>query len=437
MDVVLPSGNGFPTFEDSSEAGAVILAVGRQGPPELRYPLDVDNRLARLLTVRLDAAGTPWAEPSPGTLDLTDWSGGDSPELERLTSYIRTLLEHDRTYPLGTPTLEDPWVMTGATQGVSGLARLTDQVGALVEVLSDDAEHSRQLRTALREVGATYRIVETALESFLAAGVDPKGVHGETFAELERGLLAQAIVNGRGHCGRIATQYTKVNGVRDSVKDRIPPELLNSMDATFAELGTADGDLFAAMDNLGEALTGESQIIVRHLLTGREDLARERIADAHEKLLPLEGELNTSLAAFQVIEGKLGYAEPTPDEGGGVAVSISSINIGGSVYNSNVVAAEIIKNSSLTATSATVNEELKTILTELHKAVAALTVELPDDEAERAAQDLKELTEEATKPTPRPAFWRRAAEGLMASAKKVVEVGTPVVALVTKVVELI
>ncbi|MGH3690508.1 MAG: hypothetical protein ACRDT7_10165 [Microbacterium sp.] len=327
--------------------------------------------------------------------------------------------------------------MTAATQGISGLARLTDQVQELVEVLADDAVHSRQLRKALSEVGATYRIVETALERFVAAGLDPKRVQGDTFARLERGLLTQAIVNGRGHCGRIATQYSKVGGVRDAVKDRIEPELLTSMDETFEQLGTADGDLFAAMDALGEALTGESQVIVRHLTTGREDLARERIVAARDKLLPLEDELTKSLGAFQAIEGALGFAEPIPEEGGGVSVSISTINIGGDVINSNVVAADVIKNSSLTVTSAPVNEELKTMLTELHKAVAALTAELPDDEAERAAQDLKELTDEATKPTPRPAFWKRAAEGLMEAAKKVVEVGTPVVALVTKVVQLL
>ncbi|MDP9223706.1 MAG: hypothetical protein M3P18_07580, partial [Actinomycetota bacterium] len=328
-------------------------------------------------------------------------------------------------------------VMGQARAGITGLARLTAQVGELAEVLADDAEHSRQLRMALSEVGSTYQVVETALERFMAAGVDPLRMRGEAFARLERGVLKQAITNGRGHCGRIATHYKKIGGVRDAVKDAIRPEMLQNMDATFERLGSADGDLFAAMDALGEALTGESQIIVRFLSTGRESAARTRIAAAREQLLPLEDELTEALADFQSIEALLGYAEPTSQGRGVISMSIRTINIGGDVINSNVVAAETIENSSLTVASAPISSELKATLLDLHKAVGALTADLPDDEAERTAQDLKELAEEAKKPSPRPAFWKRAAEGLMAAAKLATEVGLPVIALVTKVIELL
>jgi hypothetical protein len=367
-------------------------------------------------------------------IDLRDWSAGDSSELDRLIAYVRALMDHDRTHPHQTYSLE-PWVMSQARNGITAIAGLTAQVGELAEVLSDDALHSRQLRMALSEVGATYRVVETALERFVAAGLDPGRMHGEVFARLERGLLTQAIANGRGHCGRIFTQYKKVGGLRDAVKDRIQPDLLETMDATFERLGTADGDLFAAMDGLGEALTGESQIIVRYLSTGREDLARDRIATARQGLLPVENDLAEALADFQSIENSLGYAEPTPQEV--ISVSIRTIHIEGDVINSNVVAAEVIENSSLTVASAPIDGELKSTLLELHKAVAALTAKLPDDEAERAGQDLKELAEEAKKSSPRPAFWKRAADGLMAAAKNVAEVGLPVIELVTKVIGLL
>jgi len=120
----------------------------------------------------------------------------------------------------------------------------------------------------------------------------------------------------------------------------------------------------------------------------------------------------------------------------GIHVSIQQININGDVVNSNVVAASVIENSSIAVGKASISDELRILLSELHKSVAVLTAELPEDEAALAAHDLEALTIEATSPTPRRAFWRRAAHGLLAAAGTAA-VGIPVVDLVNKIVALI
>ena len=154
------------------------------------------------------------------------------------------------------------------------------------------------------------------------------------------------------------------------------------------------------MGQLGYVLTSEASVIVTLMLTGRAQSARDRIAEGRTKLQPLEHDLDTALAEFQEIEQSLGYAEDALRESEAIHVSIQKIHIAGSVVNSNIVGAEVIRNSSIVIASADISNDLKELLTELHKSVAALTAELPGDEAALAAQDLDVLTKEATSPTP-------------------------------------
>jgi hypothetical protein len=88
--------------------------------------------------------------------------------------------------------------------------------------------------------------------------------------------------NGRGHCRRIGVCYLRVGGLRDGLKAKLSPKALDDLDRTFARLATADGDVFSAMDALGDALTNESQVIVCHLQTERIEQARQHIADAED-----------------------------------------------------------------------------------------------------------------------------------------------------------
>ncbi len=110
-----------------------------------------------------------------------------------------------------------------------------------------------------------------------------------------------------------------------------------------------------------------------------------------------------------------------------------NITVNGSIVGSNVVAARTIENSSLMAAQTPMNEDLRVLVSELHKAVAELTESLDDDEAALAARDLEDLTKEITSPTPRAAFWRRAIEGLTSAAETAAEVGGPVVTLLGKI----
>jgi hypothetical protein len=187
------------------------------------------------------------------------------------------------------------------------------------------------------------------------------------------------------------------------------------------------------MDDLGNRLTMESRAIVRLLLTDRKEDARKQVALASERLAPLEEALDDALLAFQTIQSSLGYAEPAPHKKEEVHVTHQTITIYGDVVNSNVVAATTIENSFNKLAKSKVEDDLMTALTALHKATAELTTHLQNDEAERAARDLEELAAEATSTSPRRAFWKRAADGLVAAAETVAKVGIPVIELVTKI----
>jgi hypothetical protein len=374
-------------------------------------------------------------------LDLSEWTGGESPEFDELVERVRysdpgwlCVLRH---HSLGA-LLDEPM------EALHDLQVIAEQIGALAPLLSDDNDCTKPLMATLDEIGETYRVVKRAIERFVAAGLGSPQSMLASYSALERGVLAQSIRSGRAHCGRIWTRYAAPGGLRDEMqRQHGRPGALAwldrrrraqaSADATFQRLRKADYYLFNRMDSIGVLLTGESCIIVRYLLNGEEKLARRRILQAREQLLVLESSLDAALADFQEIEETLGYAEQTQSKQAEVHMSI---HIGGDVVNSNVVAADTISRSSLTVASTAVPEDLRATLTELHKAVASLTLALPDDEAELAAKDLEDLTREATSGH-RPAFLRRAADGLLAAAGTVAQVGIPVAELVAKIMALV
>jgi hypothetical protein len=317
------------------------------------------------------------------------------------------------------------------------LKSLTSVIGTLGDVLSNDDQRSQAVRETLAEVGSTYRVVKEAIVEFIAAGhaIDGRGV--EAYAALAHGELRRAIHNGRAHCTRIGVRYERVGGLRDSIKARLPAAALAVMNDTFDRLATADGDLFQSMEMLGETLTTEARVVERLLLTDQKEKARSRVALAAKRLTNLEDTLDDALHAFQRIESELGYAEPVATEGEVANVTNQSITVYGNVVNSAIVAAKTIEGSSIRVVGSDAREDIKAVLLELHKATAEMTTHLPDDEAELAASVLEDLAREATSPSPRPKFWRRAADGLLDAAKKVADVGLPVVELVTKLTALL
>jgi hypothetical protein len=384
--------------------------------------------------VNLDTKPHAW--PAPGDAaykDLAPWNGAASPEFDQLIAHHRALLATrlDRQVALELSTNQ----VDLATSGVAELQALADSLSQIGEVLSDDEGRSRALRETLAEIGGTYRVVKSAVGRFVAAALSPGGPDAQVYAGLAHGPLAQQIRNGRGHCRRIGLRYIRVGGLRDGLKAKLSPKVLADLDGTFARLASADGDVFSAMDALGYALTNESQIIVRHLRTGRIERARQHITEAEARLRPLEAALDKALAAFQDLESARGYAEPLhePPE----VHNVTNVNIYGDVNQSSVVVAQTIENSRIAVENSAVSEDLKGVLVALHDAATTLASHLPADDAALAAKDLEDFAKETTSSTRRPAVWRRAAEGLLSAAKNVADGGVAVIDLIGKVATLI
>jgi hypothetical protein len=455
--MVGPEVGKYPT-RTQVEAAALLVAVGGGGLPDpLPYPLssfaaDGQAVAAALATngssagqQTLSATTTSASSPSltsPSTppaaaipwYALGDWSGDATPAYDGLVGHLRALVDSGFVASDG-PRLDEPAIEANR-DAVAELQSLTALVADLGGVLSDDDERSREVRQTLAEIGSTYRAVKRAIVDFASAGLRIERDGGTAYSALAHGSLRQLIHNGRAHCTRIGIRYERVGGLRDGIVTRVPPATLVTMNETFARLATADGDLFARMERLGDALTRESGTVERLLLTGQEKLARQRIAQATEWLMELEEALDDALSAFQTIESALGYAEALAPEGG-TTVTHQNITIYGDVVGSNVIAAGAIENSSIRVVGSDAREDIKRLLLDLHKAVATLTTQLPTEEAELVASDLETLSDETIAAKPRRQVWKRAADNLLAVAKRVAEVGNPIVDLVTKLAALL
>jgi hypothetical protein len=69
--------------------------------------------------------------------------------------------------------------------------------------------------------------------------------------------------------------------------------------------------------------------------------------------------------------------------------------------------------------------------------VTALAKELPKDQAEEVAEDMKVLVEQATREKPNPKWYNVSIEGLIAAAQNLGNVGEPVIELAGKVLALL
>jgi hypothetical protein len=427
------------------DASAVVIAFGDDSAIDDRangHPADwvVGSAPGALLPVKLHPqAVIPAQLGDLRPFDLAEWTGGEHPELHRLIAALRQLVgrRESRLQPWESTLAADRGQIDSAEYAVSSLQDLTNQISGIGELLLDDEPAAEALNATLDEIGRTYRAVNDAVEEFLSASGAPTGAFdAQAYFRLARGNLNDSIHNGRGSCSRIATLYGRTGGIRQALERHASPELLRTADDAFAQLSTADGDLFQQMEDLGRALSNESKLIANLLLAGQLDAARQRIAEGWGRLDPIEQQLHGARNALQDIQIRLGYVEDTHTREGTV-VSIQRVNIGGDVVNSPIVVAHTIEDSWNTVESSPANNELKTLLADLHKAVSTLAESLDPDDAELAARDLEDLSREAVSPKPRPAWWQRAAQGLVSAAKKTAEVGVPVIDLVAKITALI
>lgn len=105
--------------------------------------------------------------------------------------------------------------------------------------------------------------------------------------------------------------------------------------------------------------------------------------------------------------------------------------------------AKIIQDSFNTVSAVSADQEVKTVLSELHKAVLTMLEEakskgqLTDDEEAAVARDLESFSSEAVVANPRRRWYQLSAEGLRNAAKTVGEIGIPVLELTARVLALL
>jgi GTPase SAR1 family protein len=107
--------------------------------------------------------------------------------------------------------------------------------------------------------------------------------------------------------------------------------------------------------------------------------------------------------------------------------------IEGAIIHGSVVAAESIKDSFNIIEKSNVQDDLKEQLKQLAEAVGAMTKEMPKEQAEKAADYMKRLSEEATKEKPDSEWYSLSIDGLIKAAQNLGKVGDAVIELAGKV----
>ena len=202
--------------------------------------------------------------------------------------------------------------MPQTVQATDDLRRLASEVATLGGVLSGSDGPVVELRATLKQIHDTCAVVSEAIDEFLAPAKGPARKRLSAYKSIESGRLNRLIDDRRGHCSRILEYYGRVDGVRDWLLPRTSPEVLKAADEAFGRLATADGDLFASLSRVGEALTDEASDLVNLLIGGQDKIARERIASDRQRLVPLRRELSAALSQLQRIEASLGYVPREP-----------------------------------------------------------------------------------------------------------------------------
>jgi hypothetical protein len=241
--------------------------------------------------------------------ELVNWGGDESPAFVQMWDSVRGLIERGSgAGRLHQSLAENTWVIQNATDASRQLRHLANRFRSINEVLTGNTSPVQDLRYALKQVMDTYRVVTEAVQRFTIAALNPGTLDPQPYVQLAHGNLPQEIQAGRGHCGQILIHYRRVGGVRDAIEARVSEDQLREIDNTFAALGTADGDAFQQMTQIGDYLRDESRAIVNSLFARQEEVARQRIATTWKLLEPLELELSGAMKELQQLEASLGSA---------------------------------------------------------------------------------------------------------------------------------
>jgi TIR domain len=240
--------------------------------------------------------------------DLSAWAGERSPELNRLVTALRAMVERRRRGPYHG---SQPWnehTFDQQAHATSELQSLSGTVRELGEVLAENRPVTNDVNATLDEVGKSYGAVRDAIEEFLSPAFESGPIDGRPYLRMEDGSLETTINKGLGHCTLILTLYRRHRGLRDAVARRVDAKKLQEIDSAFDQLSTADGDLFQRLSSIGWMLTAESEVIATLLTAGRTEAARERIRKGRENLQPLRKQLTAAINELQEAQRNLGYA---------------------------------------------------------------------------------------------------------------------------------
>lgn len=269
----------------------------------------VQKRKGNIVPVKLDAgAQTPLGFGRMQEIDLTSWTGRANAALDELIACVGRLLDRPSRQRQYVPTLADGNSAIDVSVRATGeLDRLSDKIRTLGGVLIPGAGPVKDLIGSLEEIHRTYASVSEAIARFVAPAGRKGTISVKPYLAVERGDLVDSIDENRGHCTRILEYYFRVDGIRDWLASRLEAGKLKTLDETFERLSTADGDLFESLTRIGAVMTEESSAIVGLLFAGQEKIARKRILDGRETLLPLQRSLSQAMSNLHTIASSLGY----------------------------------------------------------------------------------------------------------------------------------
>lgn len=238
---------------------------------------------------------------------LTDGNFSGGSESKKLLTCIQSILKYGRPVNEWDETLLDnQWSINTAVDATDRVRALVAKLGSLREVMMLEGKPVSDVQLALKEVEKTYAVVSQSIKNFLAPLAQTGKMKVKPYLEMERGSLLSTIKKGHGHCTLILTHYAKAQGLRDSLIPRLTSEQLKDLDNIFSSLGTADGDMFREMTQIGQTLTNESRVILNLLLSGQEKLAKARLIEGRNVLGPLEDRLSLAYTELQEIQQKIG-----------------------------------------------------------------------------------------------------------------------------------
>ena len=123
-------------------------------------------------------------------------------------------------------------------------------------------------------------------------------------------------------------------------------------------------------------------------------------------------------------------------EGGEADMSDFNLEVGGD-FSGVAGHGNIVIESFKKIEQSSAHTDLKASLKELTSTVGDLIQKLPPAEADAAARDLKNFTDEALSPKPRPSILEALGDGLKKTAEVVGEVGAPVASIVATIIGLL